>query len=147
MIFIIHDWDTHFWLAKLKDGSWISAEDHCSADPAFAEATLVRIEPISPASIQAVLESPVYEGYTMFLRTDPIIDVTKGQTVGICYVMALERGKFEHPGHIALSQLPLKDGFRAELQIDGNVDFKSSPNFSYEVSQENNIDVYRFFMR
>lgn len=144
---MIHPYDTHFWLAKLANGKWISAEDHCSADPIFSEAVLVRIEPISPASIQAVLESPIPEGYSAFLRTDPVIDIVKGTLAGVCYIMSLERGKFERPGHMALSQLPLKDGFRAELKMNGEVDFKSSPNFSYEVLHENNIDVYKFFER
>jgi len=161
---MLHPYDTHFWLARLQDGSWISAEDHSSADLIFAQATRIRIEPISLASIQAILEAEVPPGYTAFLRTDIHQDIQINQIAKLGYVMSLEKGVWPEPGRVAIggfawregqeamiweaSQLPLIDGFRAELCCwNGNVEFESSPNFSFNVSQENGIDIYKFMKR
>lgn len=136
------------WLARLPDGRWISAEDHASYEPVFQTAKRIRIEPISAASIQAVLEAEVLEGYTAFLRTDIHQDVNSGQIAKLGYIMALERGHRNEPGKVALSELPMIDGFRAELCCwNGQVDFESSPNFSYEVNHEGGKDIYKFFRR
>jgi hypothetical protein len=151
---MIHDWDTHFWMARVPSEElekWISAEDHGSHEPIFQTANKIRIEPISTLSAQAVLEAEVPDGYTAFLRTDriemvmgdPCKDVPK-----LIYVMALERGHWEDPGRVALSTVPLKDGYRAELRIfpdgHGEVDFNSSGNFISEVTNMGECDLYRF---
>jgi hypothetical protein len=66
----------------------------------------------------------------------------------LIYVMALEKGHWDDPGRVALSTVPLKDGFRAELRIfpdgHGEVDFNSSDNFIYEVTNMGECDLYRF---
>ena len=146
VISIIHCYDTHFWLAKLPDGSWISAEDHSSADLIFAQATRIRIEPISLASIQAILDAEVPEGYTAFLRTDIHRDMANIEAVAkLGYIMGMERGYFPDRGSLNLSELPLKDGFRAELCCwDGRVQFESSPNFKFEIDNSKGVDVYKF---
>jgi hypothetical protein len=144
---MIHPYDTHFWMAKAP-GGWISAEDHASYEPIFQTATKIRIEPLSLQSIQAVLEAEVPAGYTAFLRTDIHQDVQSNRIARLGYIMAMERGTWPEPGKVALSELPIGDGFRAELCCwNGQVDFVSSPNFSYEVSKENGQDIYRFMKR
>jgi len=141
---MIHDYDTHFWIAKTPDG-WISAEDHASYEPIFQQATRVRIEPLSAATVRAILEADVPEGYTAFLRTDIHQDVATNQIARLGYIMALERGYWKEPGKVALSDLPLVDGFRAELCCwNGQVDFESSANFSYIVVREDDMDLYKF---
>lgn len=145
---MIHDWDTHYWLAELPDGEWISAEEHSSAEPIFQTAKRIQIVPISTSSSQAILDAEVPEGYTAFLRTDRIEIVMRGpdaeQAPKLIYVMAMERGHWLEPGRIALSTVPLLDGFRAELRIfrdgHGEVDFISSDNFIYKADR----DIYRF---
>lgn len=145
---MIHDFDTHIWRAQILHGPWVSAEDHYSYEPIFQEATKIRIEPISLESVQAVLQTEIPDGYTPFLRTDIHQDVTTGQIARLGYIMALERGEWPEPGKVALSDLPLIDGFRAELQAwDGKVDFESSLNFSYEVNHEGELDIYKFLKR
>lgn len=151
---MIHDWDTHFWLARLLKDTWISAEEYSSNDPKFKEANLVRIEPISTLSVQATLEAEIPDGYTMFLRTDRIMAITIGagepinSAPDIIYVMALERGEWAEPGKVPLSSIPMNDGFRAELRIfkdgHGEVDFTSTNNFISEVENMNGLDTYRF---
>jgi hypothetical protein len=149
---MIHDWDTHFWMARVPSGKWISAANHSSFEPIFQTATKIRIEPLSSLSAQAVLEAEVPDGYTAFLRTDRIEIVMKGPDAAsgpkLIYVMALEKGHWDDPGRVALSTVPLKDGFRAELRIfpdgHGEVDFNSSDNFIYEVTNMGECDLYRF---
>ncbi|HPC90376.1 MAG TPA: hypothetical protein PKY93_08630 [Methanothrix sp.] len=149
---MIHDWDTHYWLAELPDGEWISAEEHSSAEPIFQTAKRIQIVPISTSSSQAILDAEVPEGYTAFLRTDRIEIVMRGpdaeQAPKLIYVMAMERGHWLEPGRIALSTVPLLDGFRAELRIfrdgHGEVDFISSDNFISEVTNMDEYDLYRF---
>jgi hypothetical protein len=141
---MIHDYDTHFWIAKTPDG-WISAEDHASHEPIFQQAKRIRIEPLSAATVRAILEADVPDGYTAFLRTDIHQDIATNQIARLGYIMALERGRWEEPGKIALSDLPLVDGFRAELCCwNGQVDFESSANFSYKVVREDDMDLYKF---
>lgn len=156
---MIHAFDSFFWLARLPDGRWISAENHASYEPIFQTAKRIRIEPISAASIQAVLCADVPDGYTAFLRTDIHEDITTGKGMKVGYVMALERGKWPKPGSVPIGgfegdkwkagpELPLVDGFRAELQTwDGAVLFESSANFSYKVDHEGGKDIYKFFRR
>lgn len=149
---MIHDWDTHYWLAELPDGEWISAEEHSSAEPIFQTAKRIQIVPISTSSSQAILDAEVPEGYTAFLRTDRIEIVMRGpdadQVSRLIYVMALEKGHWDDPGRVALSTVSLKDGFRAELRIfldgHGEVDFNSSGNFISEVTTVGECDLYRF---
>lgn len=149
---MIHDWDSHYWMARLPSGEWISASEHGSHEPLFQTATKIRIEPISQLSAQAALMADVPEGYTAFLRTDRIEIVMKGPDAGrvpkLIYVMALERGHWEDPGRVALSTVHLKDGFRAELRIfqdgHGEVDFISSDNFIAEVMKMDGQDLYKF---
>jgi hypothetical protein len=149
---MIHDWDTHYWMAKLPSGKWISAAHHGSFEPIFQTATKIRIEPLSSRSAQAALEAVVPDGYTAFLRTDRVEVVMRGpdadNTPKLIYVMALERGYWPDPGRVALSTVPLLDGFRAELQIfpdgHGEVDFNSSGNFISEVKNTVEYDLYRF---
>lgn len=149
---MIHDWDKHYWLAKLPSGKWISAANHSSFEPIFQTATKIRIEPLSSLSAQAVLEAEVPDGYTAFLRTDRVEIVMKGPDAAsgpkLIYVMALEKGHWDDPGRVALSTVPLKDGFRAELRIfpdgHGEVDFNSSGNFISEVANMGECDLYRF---
>ncbi|KUG17157.1 hypothetical protein ASZ90_013160 [hydrocarbon metagenome] len=149
---MIHDWDSHYWMAKLPSGKWISAANHSSFEPIFQTATKIRIEPLSSLSAQAVLEAEVPDGYTAFLRTDRVEIVMKGpdadNTPKLIYVMALERGYWPDPGRVALSTVPLRDGFRAELQIfpdgHGEVDFSSSGYFISEVKNTIKYDLYRF---
>lgn len=144
---MLHCWDTHYWIAKTPKG-FISAEDHCSADPEFKEATWVRIEPLTSASIQAVLQADIPKGYTAFLRTDPIIEVVSGKMAGLNYILALEKGEWSEPGKVALSEVPLKDGFRAELRtVTGEVDFQSSDDFYFEKEDVCGLDVYKFIKR
>jgi hypothetical protein len=152
---MIHDWDSHYWMARLPSGGWISAEDHASYEPIFQTANRIRIEPLSLQSAQAVLDAEIPGGYTTFLRTDRNIIVMRGPDADeapcLFYVMAIEKGHWEEPGKACLSDIPLVDGFRAELQIfkdgHGGVDFKASDNFYYEVNKENGIDIYKFVKR
>jgi len=152
---MIHDWDTHFWMARVPSEEceeWISAENHGSHEPIFQTANKIRIEPISTVSAQAILEAEVPDGYTTFLRTDRIEIVMKGPDAArapkLIYVMALEKGHWDDPGRVPLSTVPLKDGFRAELRIfpdgHGEVDFNSSGNFISEVANMGECDLYRF---
>jgi hypothetical protein len=151
---MIHDWDTHFWMARIPDEPWISAEECSSDDPRFQRADLVRIEPLNVLSVQATLEAEIQDGYTMFLRTDRIMAITIGagepinNAPDIIYVMALERGEWAEPGKVPLSSIPMKDGFRAELRIfkdgHGEVDFTSTNNFISEVENMNGLDTYIF---
>jgi len=152
---MIHDWDTHDWLARLPDETWISAEDHSSADPCFAEATRIRIEPLHQATVQAILDAEVPPGYTAFLRTDLHVDMG-GKLAKLGYILAIEKGQWDKPGYLPIggfeegiwTGLPILDGFRAELQTwNGEVAFESSSNFSYEATHENELDVYKFVMR
>jgi hypothetical protein len=140
---MIHDFDTHFWLAKLKDGKWISAEEHSTADDAFNEASFVRIEPISKASIWAVLQSAIPEGYAPFLRTN-VDQPLGGGEAKLSYMLALERGTFPNRASLSLSELHIVDGFRAELRGDGTVDFKTSSHFGYHIFHEDDMDIYDF---
>lgn len=141
---MIHFFDTHMWLARLPGGNWIGAGEHTSNEAIFQTATRVRVEPLSLQSIQAILECEIPEGYTIFLRTDVHKDMA-GNIHRLGYIMALERGKWENPGGVALSEIPLIDGFRAELCCwNGQVEFESS-NFSYQISTEMGNDLYKFF--
>ena len=69
----------------------------------------------------------------------------------LIYVLALEKGHWNEPGKACLSEIPLKDGFRAELMIykdgHGEVDFKSSDNFFSEVEHVDGLDLYKFIKR
>ena len=155
---MIHEYDTHFWLAKTPAG-WISAEDHFSYEPIFQQASRIRIEPLHQAAIQAILEAMVPAGYTAFLRTDIHQDIESNKVARLGYIMALERGIWPEPGKVAIGGfgldaqgqalawdgLPIKDGFRAELCCwNGQVAFESSPNFSFETLQEDGRDLYKF---
>ncbi len=151
---MIHDWDTHFWLARVPGEPWVSAVECNSNDPRFQKADLVMIEPISALSEQAALEAEIPDGNTMFLRTDRImaIPIGAGEPINnapdIIYVMALERGEWEEPGKVPLSSIPMKNGFRAELRVfkdgHGEVEFSSTDNFISEVESMNGLDTYRF---
>ena len=158
---MIHDFDTHYWLARIPDG-WISAEDHASYEPAFQRADKIRIEPLSLQSIQAILCCDVPPGYVAFLRTDIHQDVETGKIARLGYILAIERGEWQDPGKVAIGGfqmdgadklttwdgLPIIDGFRAELCTwNGQVAFESSHNFSFDVSHENGIDMYKFCTR
>jgi len=153
---MIHDWDTHYWLARTPDG-WISAEDHSSGDLAFQQANRIRIEPLTAASVRAILDADIPAGYTAFLRTDQHRRMD-GALIRWGYVLAVERGAWADPGREAIGGfefqreespwigLPLKDGFRAELcGWNGRVAFESSPNFSFTVTKEADCDLYKFF--
>lgn len=152
---MIHDYDTHFWIAKTPDG-WISAEDHASHEPIFQQATRIRIEPLSAATVRAILEADVPDGYTAFLRTDQFRKMD-GTLIRWGYVLAVERGHWPDPGREQIGGfefsegqsswrgLPLKDGFRAELCCwDGRVAFEASPNFSFSITKEADCDLYKF---
>lgn len=156
---MIHLYDSHFWLAKLPDGSWISAEDHASWEQIFQTAKRIRIEPLSLQSIQAVLDCKVLPGYTAFLRTDIHRDMATNRIARLGYVLALERGSWADPGGLAIGGfridetcravawdgLPILDGFRAELCCwNGVVLFDSSNNFEYSITKDGIIDVYKF---
>jgi hypothetical protein len=159
---MIHDWDTHYWLARTPDG-WISAEDHSSLDPEFQTARRVRIEPLSPLqSIQAIIDAVIPPGYTAFLRTDIHRDMASGQIVRLGYVLVVEKGSWPDPGKMAIGGflldkdyqattwegLPLVDGFRSELCTwNGQVAFEASPNFGFERSIEGSCDLYKFDLR
>ena len=153
---MIHDWDTHYWLARTLDG-WISAEDHSSGDLAFQQANRIRIEPLTAASVRAILDADIPAGYTAFLRTDQHRRMD-GALIRWGYVLAVERGAWADPGREAIGGfefqgkespwigLPIKDGFRAELCCwDGQVAFEASPNFSFTVTKEADCDLYKFF--
>ena len=153
---MIHDWDTHYWLARTPDG-WISAEDHSSGDLAFQQANRIRIEPLTAASVRAILDADIPAGYTAFLRTDQHRRMD-GALIRWGYVLAVERGAWADPGREAIGGfefqgkespwigLPIKDGFRAELYCwDGQVAFEASPNFSFTVTKEADCDLYKFF--
>ena len=153
---MIHDFDTHYWLARTPDG-WISAEDHASHEPAFQLATRIRIEPLTSDAVRAILDADIPPGYTAFLRTDQYRRMD-GTLVRWGYVLAVERGEWADPGREPLGGfafqgkespwegLPIKDGFRAELCCwDGLVAFESSPNFSFTVTKEADCDLYKFF--
>lgn len=155
---MIHEYDTHFWLAKTPAG-WISAEDHFSYEPIFQQASRIRIEPLHQAAIQAILEAMVPAGYTAFLRTDIHQDIESNKVARLGYIMALERGTWQDPGKVAIGGfeldaqghatswegLPIKDGFRAELCCwNGQIAFDASPNFSFKFSQEDGRDLYKF---
>jgi len=153
---MIHDWDTHYWLARTPDG-WISAEDHSSGDLAFQLANRIRIEPLTAASVRAILDADIPAGYTAFLRTDQHRRMD-GALIRWGYVLAVERGAWADPGREAIGGfefqgkespwigLPIKDGFRAELYCwDGQVAFEASPNFSFTVTKEADCDLYKFF--
>jgi hypothetical protein len=151
---MIHDWDSHYWIAKTPKG-WISAENHPSYDPIFQQASRIRIEPISFASIQAVLEANVPKGYTPFLRTN-VDKAMSGEIVRLSYVLALEKGTFNDPGRLALSEVPFVDGFRSELCVtDGHISFDSPGMddqghggiFDYKIDTESGIDIHTFFKR
>jgi hypothetical protein len=157
----IHDYDTHFWLAKTPV-EWISAEDHYSYEPIFQQASRIRIEPLHLAAIQAVLDACIPAGYTAFLRTDIHQDVESNKIARLGYIMALECGGWPEPGKVAIGGfgldaqgqatawdgLPIKDGFRAELCCwNGQVAFESSPNFTFDHSNENRVDIYKFLTR
>ena len=155
---MIHEYDTHFWLAKTP-GGWISAEDHFSYEPIFQQANKIRIEPLHQAAVQAILDAAVPSGYTAFLRTDIHQEVESNKVARLGYIMALERGSWPDPGKVALGGfaldgggnatdwegLAIKDGFRAELCCwNGQVAFESSPDFTFELSQEDGRDLYKF---
>ena len=153
---MIHDFDTHYWLARTPDG-WISAVDHSSGDLAFQQANRIRIEPLTAASVRAILDADIPAGYTAFLRTDQHRRMN-GALIRWGYVLAVERGAWADPGREAIGGfefqreespwigLPLKDGFRAELCCwDGQVAFESSPNFSFAITKEADCDLYNFF--
>jgi len=155
---MIHDYDTHFWLAKTPVG-WISAEDHASYEPIFAQANRIRIEPLSLLqSIQAVLDADVPHGYAAFLRTDLHRNL-QGDLIKLGYILAVEKGEWPEAGRMpiggflldaqaqagAWDGLAIIDGFRAELCCwNGQVAFESSPNFSFDCSIENGVDIYKF---
>lgn len=153
---MIHDWDTHYWLARTPDG-WISADDHSSGEPIFQLANRIRIEPLTAASVRAILDADIPAGYTAFLRTDQHRRMD-GALIRWGYVLAVERGAWADPGREAIGGfefqreespwigLPLKDGFRAELCCwNGQVAFESSPNFSFAVTKKADCDLYNFF--
>ncbi len=157
----IHDYDSHFWLAKTPAG-WISAEDHYSYEPIFQRASRIRIEPLHLAAIQAVLDAAIPAGYTAFLRTDIHQDVESNKIARLGYIMALERGSWPEPGKVAIGSyaldpgghatdwegLPIKDGFRAELcGWNGQIAFDASPDFIFDYSKENGVDIYKFLKR
>ncbi len=157
---MINDYDSHYWIARAPSG-WISAEDHYSYDPIFAQATKIRIDPISDLSIQASLEAEVPPGYTAFLRTDLHRNM-KGDLIRLGYIMAMELGDWPDPGKISIggfeldnmaqptawAGLPIKDGFRAELCTwNGQVAFESSSNFSFRRTFEYGKDLYKFERR
>lgn len=152
---MIHDFDTHYWLARTP-GGWISAEDHASYEPAFQRANRIRIEPLTADAVRAILDADIPPGYTAFLRTDQYRRMD-GTLVRWGYVLAVERGEWTDPGREPLGSfefqgkespwdgLPIKDGFRAELCCwDGRVAFESSPNFSFTVTKEADCDLYKF---
>ena len=101
------------------------------------------------ASIQAILEAEIPPGYTTFLRTDIHRDLADSENIAkLGYIMALERGLFPDRGTLNLSELPLEDGFRAELCCwNGDVTFDSSSNFRYEINNVAGIDIYKFIMK
>jgi len=155
---LIHDYDTHYWIARTPDG-WISAEDHASYEPIFQQANRIRIEPLHQAAIQAILDVMIPASYTAFLRTDIHQEVESSRVARLGYIMALERGVWPEPGKVAIGGfaldggghatawegLPIQDGFRAELCCwNGQVAFEASPNFSFKCSQEDGRDLYKF---
>ena len=151
---VVHSYDSHYWIAKTPRG-WISAENYQSYDPIFQTATRIRIEPLSFASIQAVLDASIPVGYTIFLRTN-IDQHVGGEITRLAYQLALEKGIFKDPGKMALSEVPLVDGFRAELCVtDGQTSFDSPGMdkeghggiFDYEINNESGIDIHKFFKR
>jgi len=153
---MIHDFDTHYWLARTPDG-WISAEDHASYEPAFQRANRIRIEPLTSDAVRAILDADIPPGYTAFFRTDQYRHMN-GTLVRWGYVLAVERGEWSDPGREPIGGfefqgkespwvgLPIRDGFRAELCCwDGQVAFEASPNFSFTVTKEADCDLYKFF--
>ena len=140
---MIHDYDSHAWIARLPDSSWISAEEHSSADPIFATANRVRIEPLHQDTVQAILDAEIPPGYTAFLRTDLHVEMG-GKLAKLGYIMAVERGKYPDAATHSLDSLPLIDGFRAELCCwNGEVEFEGK-GFGYHIFSEDGIDIYKF---
>jgi len=152
---MIHDYDTHFWLAWSRVHGLLSAHDMSTADPRFVDVKKIRLEPFG-GSLQAVLEAEIPEGYVPIIRTD-LDRAMNGALLGVHYVWAVEKGDWLpiESGRMSLHRIPLVDGFRAEIftwSIDpaarervGEVDFNGTPGWKWAKTRENGCDVYRFF--
>ena len=142
---MIADFDTHYWLGRTPDG-WISQEDLATtADPRFSDVDLLRIEPLHPGAYRAILEAARPPGYTLFFR-HRVNEILGGEVVGVEYIIALERGELptREAAAIDIDELPLRDGFRAKLDLEGQIDFNSSENFRFIESREGDCDKYIF---
>jgi hypothetical protein len=142
---MLHENDTHYWIGRTP-GGWISQEDLATtADPKFSEVDILRIEPLSPTAFQAILEAAKPPGYTLFFR-HRFHEIMGGQIIGVEYILALERGKWtaKDAAAIDIDDFPIVDGFRAKLDLTGEVDFESSANFTFITSLENGINKYAF---
>ena len=66
--------------------------------------------------------------------------------VGVEYILALERGNWsaKESAAIDIDVLPLLDGFRAKLDLNGQIDFDGSENFKFIESREGDCDKYIF---
>ena len=142
---MIADFDTHYWLGRTPDG-WISQEDlPTTADPRFSEVNLLRIDPLRPEAYRAILEVAKPPGYTLFFR-HRIHEILGGEIVGVEYILALERGELpaREAAAIDIDNLPIIDGIRAKLDLQGQVDFNGSKNFTFIKSLEGDCDKYTF---
>lgn len=142
---MIHESDSHYWLGRTP-GGWISQEElPTTADPKFSEVNLLRIEPLSQIAYQTILEAAKPPGYTLFFR-HRIHEILGGAIIGVEYIMALERGDWsaKEAAAIDIDDFPIVDGFRAKLDLKGEIDFNNSPEFTFIKSLENEIDKYTF---
>ena len=141
---MIADFDTHYWLGRTPAG-WISQEDlPTTADPRFSEIDLLRIEPLQAEAYRAVLEAEKLPGYVLFFR-HRVHEVLGGEVVGVEYILAAERGNWNaaDAAAIDIDGLPLSDGFRAKLNLAGEVDFDGA-GFTFIESPEGDCDKYTF---
>src|SRR5512137_1907140 len=144
---MIHASDTHFWLGRTPDG-WISQEEtDTTADPAFGQVDKIRIEPLCQGSYPVILEAEKPEGYKLFFRHR--FHDCLGEIIGVEYLIAAERGGWcpKEAATIDIDDFPIVDGFRAKLDLTGEVDFESSPNFTFIKSSEDGRDKYTFVRR
>ena len=141
---MIHDeWETHYWMGHTPSG-WISMSDHSSADEAFGQIDLLRLEPLCDLSYQVIFEVAKPEGYTLFWRIRPHTDIQTSQVIGVEYLIAIEKGimPVQDAAALNIDELKHSDGFTVILQLDGSIDFEGT--WKNELSDENGIPIYKF---
>jgi hypothetical protein len=140
----IHPWDTHYWLGYTRNG-WLSQDDlQTTADERFSQVEKLWIVPLSGLSFQTSLRVEKPEGHTLFFRHRPH-QIVGGPVIGVEYILAVEKGSWTPKEAAALNidELPLKNGFRAKLDLEGNVHCESA-FWTYTHSSEDEIDIYNF---